>query len=118
MNKAQVIIEYLVMNHNVNQAVIQIIITIMNCFMKIIQYKKEFAIQVKPVILLIKMVYITNIKDHINVYSTVHMVYMLYISIILIIVVPEISLVIKIILDQIIDINVLIPTNVKLLVNL
>ena len=40
MNKVQVIIEYLVMNHNVNQVVV--IIT-MNYSMKIIQYKKEFV---------------------------------------------------------------------------
>ena len=74
MNKAQVIIEYLVTNHNVNQAVV---ISTMNCFMKIIQYKKEFAIQVQTVDLLMKMVY--NIRKIIvpaNVYLTVHnMVY-------------------------------------------
>ena len=115
MNKVQVIIEYLLMIHNVNQVVVT---SIMNYSMKIIQYKKEFVTQVQTVILQILMVYTTNIRDQTNVYLIVLMDCMPYISNILIIVVLEISLAIKIIQDQVIDINVLIPTNVKLLVNL
>ena len=73
MNKVQVIIEYLLMIHNVNQVVV--IIT-MNYSMKIIQYKKEFVTQVQTVDLLMKMVFTINTIVHLNVYSIVHnMVY-------------------------------------------
>ena len=73
MNKVQVIIEYLLMIHNVNQVVV--IITT-NYSMKIIQYKKEFVTQVQTVDLLMKMVFTINTIVHLNVYSIVHnMVY-------------------------------------------
>ena len=74
MNKVQVIIEYLLMNHNVNQVVV--IITT-NYSMKTIQYKKEFVTQVQTVDLLMKMVYtIKRIIALVNVYLIVHnMVY-------------------------------------------
>ena len=97
MNKVQVIIEYLLMNHNVNQVVIQIIITIMNYSMKIIQYKKEFVIQVQTVDLLMKTVFTINTIVHLNVYSIVHnMVYTFMIQ------VMDISVVVVVIIHVIV----------------
>ena len=78
MNKVQVIIECLLMIHNVNQVVV--IIT-MNYSMKIIQYKKKFVTQVQTVDLLMKMVFTINTIVYLNVYSIVHMVYIFMIQI-------------------------------------